>query len=128
MACTCGGKCESNLVYACSGAANTGALSDQVARTLMRTGAADMTCLAAVAAGLSGFVQSARFATRNIVLDGCSVACGKKIFENSGFPFDHYVMTDFNVKKGKTPVTGDLIEDIAVQVTARAGLKQTIEV
>jgi uncharacterized metal-binding protein len=126
MACSCGGNCDVNLVYACSGAANTGALADQVARTMMRDGTADMTCLAAVGADLSGFLQSARAATRNIVLDGCPVACGKRIFENRKLPFEHYIMTDFGVQKGKTPITGELIEDIAVQVKTKARLKEKI--
>ena len=57
-------------------------------------------------AGVSGYLQSAQNATRNIVLDGCKVACGAKIFEKAGIPFEHYVMTDFDVEKGKTPITG----------------------
>jgi sugar phosphate isomerase/epimerase len=41
-----------------------------------------MTCLAAMGAGLSGFVESARAAGTNLVIDGCPVACGKLTFEN----------------------------------------------
>jgi uncharacterized metal-binding protein len=115
--CSCGGNGETNLVYACSGAANTGLLADQVMRTLNRDGVGNSTCLAAMGADLSGFLQSARSATRNIVLDGCKVACGKKIFEKNGLPFSHYVMTDYGVEKGKTAITGELIEDVAQRIT-----------
>lgn len=114
--CSCGGNGETNLIYACSGAANTGLLADQVMRTLNRDGVGNSTCLAAMGADLSGFLQSARSATRNIVLDGCKVACGRKIFEKNGLPFNHYVMTDYGVEKGKTAITGDLIEDVAAQL------------
>ena len=120
MPCSCGGACETNLVYACSGAANTGLLADQVMRKLNRDGVvADSTCLAAIAADLSGFLESARNATKNIVIDGCKVSCGKRIFEKKGIPFQHFVMTDFNVEKGKTPITDDLIEMIAEQIGKR---------
>lgn len=114
--CTCGGNCETNLIYACSGAANTGLLADQVMRTLNRDKVGDSTCLAAVGADLSGFLQSARNATRNIVLDGCKVSCGKKTFEKNGIPYQHYIMTDYDVEKGKTPITGELIEAVAARI------------
>jgi len=116
MPCNCGGTCETNLVYACSGAANTGLLADQVMRTLNREGVADSTCLAAMGADLSGFLESARNATRNIVLDGCKVSCGKRIFEKNGIPFTQFIMTDFGVEKGKTKITGDLVESIAASI------------
>ncbi len=120
MACSCGSDQETNLVYACSGAANTGLLADQVMRALIRDKVASGTCLAAIGADLSGFLQSARNATRNIVIDGCPVACGKKTFENKGLPYKHFVMTDFGVEKGKTAITGDIIEEIAAKVATQA--------
>lgn len=116
MPCSCGSDAETNLIYACSGAANTGLLADQIMRALNRDNVGSSTCLAAMGADLSGFLQSARNATRNIVLDGCKVACGKKIFEKNGIPYRHYVMTDYGVEKGKTPITGDLIEAVAERI------------
>jgi uncharacterized metal-binding protein len=94
----------------------------------MRDGAADMTCLAAIGADLSGFIQSARSATKNIVIDGCPVACGRRMFQNKNLPYEHYVMTDFGVEKGKTPITGSLIEDIAAQIKVKAGLMEAVKV
>jgi uncharacterized metal-binding protein len=117
--CSCGGECELKLLYACSGMANTGMLADQVWRKLARDKVGAGTCLAAIGAGVSGFVQSAQEATRNIVLDGCKVACGAKTFEKAGLPFEHYVMTDYGVEKGKTPITGDLIEAVAERITGQ---------
>ncbi len=119
MPCSCGSDAETNLIYACSGAANTGLLADQVMRALNRDNVGSSTCLAAMGADLSGFLQSARNATRNIVLDGCKVACGKKIFEKNGIPYRHYVMTDYGVEKGKTPITGDLIEAVAERIAGQ---------
>lgn len=117
--CSCGGDCETNLIYACSGAANTGLLADQVMRALNREGVGASTCLAAMGADLSGFIQSAQSATRNIVLDGCKVSCGAKIFQKNGIAYQHYIMTDYGVEKGKTPITGDLIETVAEQIAAK---------
>lgn len=104
------------LLYACSGAANTGLLADQVMRLLMKERIGNGTCLAAIGADLSGFLQSARSATENIVIDGCPVACGKKIFENKKLPYRHFVITNYGVEKGKTPVSSELIEDIAYRI------------
>ncbi len=120
MPCSCGNDGETNLIYACSGAANTGLLADQVMRALNRDKVGASTCLAAMGADLSGFIQSARNATRNIVLDGCKVSCGKKIFEKNGLPFRHFIMTDYDVEKGKTAITGDLIETVAERIGAMA--------
>lgn len=117
MACGC--SCSSGktiLMYACSGSANTGYLADQVTRALAKEGIGKMTCLSAMGAGLSGFLESARGADRNIVIDGCPVGCGKKIFENAGIPCEQFVTTRYNVEKGKTPITGDVIMDTTVSI------------
>ena len=118
MACCCGGDCGTTLIYSCSGAANTGLLADQLMRNLDRYNVGKSTCLAAVGAGLSGFVESARSASRNIVIDGCPTGCGKRLFEEKGLPFTHYTTTDFDVKKGKTPITEDLITDLTAKIAA----------
>ena len=117
--CCCNGKQTANLIYACSGSANTGLLADQVARKLAREGAGKMTCLAAVGAGLSGFLESARAASANLLIDGCPTACGKKTFENQGLPFRHFVMTEYDVEKGKTPITEELIGSVSGAVKAQ---------
>jgi uncharacterized metal-binding protein len=93
-------------------------LADQVWRRLARDRLGSGASLAAIGAGISGYVQSARAATRNIVLDGCTVACGARIFEKAGVPFVHFVMTDYGAEKGRTPVTGELIEAVAELVAA----------
>ncbi|MBN2353341.1 MAG: putative zinc-binding protein [Spirochaetales bacterium] len=108
-ACSCGSGAV-NLLYACSGAANTGLLADRTARGLVSEGAGKMTCLAALGAGLSGFIESAKAADRNIVIDGCPVACGEKVFEKLGLPFDHFMTTDFGVEKGKTAITEEVVK------------------
>jgi uncharacterized metal-binding protein len=114
--CSCGGDTTTTLLYACAGAANTGYLADQVARKLNREGAGDMTCLAALGADLSGFIESAKAADKNVVIDGCPVACGKKIFEARQIPFAHYTMTDFGVEKKKTEITQEIIDRVTSEI------------
>ncbi len=127
--CCCGSDDKIKLMYACSGAANTGHLADNVSRRLSKIGIGKMTCLSAMGAGFSGFVESARAAGENLVIDGCPVGCGKQTFENNGIPFRHFVMTDYGVEKGKTEITPELIgktanapaEEIAGECDCAAG-------
>lgn len=115
--CGCQNAGDNRLAYSCSGAANTGYLADAVARKLSVQGISEMTCLPAVAAGLSGFLESAKV-SENIVIDGCPVSCGKRIFEDHGLSFRHFIMTDYNVEKGKTQITETVIDDTVSKVAA----------
>ncbi len=117
--CSCGGDAATKLIYACSGAANTGYLADQVARKLHAEGTGKMTCLSGVGADISGFIESAKSADKNVVLDGCPVACGKKAFESKGLPFDYFVMTDFGVEKKKTEITVEVIDRVTAEIRGK---------
>jgi len=87
-----------------------------VARKLAKLGTGKMTCLAALGANLSGYVESARGAGENLVLDGCPTGCGKHIMTNLGIPFRHIVMTSHGVEKGKTPITEELVGKVTLAV------------
>lgn len=119
MAECCRGDGKTVLITACSGAANVGLLADQVARALRADKAGSMTCLAALGAGLSGYVESAKGADRNVVIDGCPVACGTKIFAKLGIACEPYLMTDFGVEKGKTAITPELVAETVAAVKSR---------
>lgn len=123
--CCCSENDRVRLIYACSGAANTGFLADQVARNLAGSDGAKMTCLAAMGARLSGFLESAKSASANIMLDGCSVSCGKKVFADLGIGFDHYVITDYGVEKGKSKITESVIGEVTEKL--RDALKARTE-
>ena len=75
-----------------------------------------MTCLAALGANLSGYVESARGADENLVLDGCPTGCGKLIMTNLGIPFRQLVMTSYGVEKGKTQITDEVIGRVTLAV------------
>ena len=104
------------LLYSRSGAVNTGWLADRVTRELAREGFGSMTCLAAVGAQLSGFIESATSALFNVIIDGCPVACGKKIFETNGLPYLEVKTTEFDVIKGKTPITEELVQKVTQEI------------
>lgn len=118
--CSCGSE-GIKLIYSCSGAANTGLLADSIARKLAKEGKGKMTCLAAVGAGLSGFLESAKCADKNVVIDGCPVACGKKIFDANNLSCEHYVLTDFGVEKGKTEITAEVINYVSNELKIKIG-------
>ena len=118
MGCSCSCGSGTKLVYSCSGSANVGECADRVFRQLKKDGTAAGSCLAAIGADLAGYVQSASGSDMNIVIDGCHIDCGKKIFDKRGLSHRHYVITDFGVEKGKTDITEEIINSIAAKIAA----------
>ena len=118
----CGGV---KLIYACSGAADVGALSDGVARKLAKEGyATKMTCLAGIGAGLSGYIESAKGAESNIAIDGCQIACARIALQNIGVPVKSFILTDLGYVKGQTEVTAGVIEAAAEKIRKDEALQK----
>jgi uncharacterized metal-binding protein len=97
------------LVMACSGASDIGSLSDKVARKLRDNGVRSMKCLAMVAADNQPLIESLK--TANVlIIDGCSIDCGKKIMDKAGLTNYAYLrLTDHGFQKGQSPVNDDNI-------------------
>jgi uncharacterized metal-binding protein len=110
----CGGKTK--LIYSCSGAADVGEIADRVVRKLRSEGFSRMTCLAGIAAGLSGYVQSAKGADENITIDGCGVACAKQTLERIGVTPTSYVLTELGLVKGKSPATEKIVAEMCAKI------------
>ena len=108
-------NCSGNgkLLYSCSGAADVGQIADQVSRKLRDKGFARLTCLAGIGADLTGFVESAQGADVNITIDGCGTMCAKKALERIGVTASSYVLTDFGIEKGKTPLTEKMVVELS---------------
>lgn len=107
--CTGGEK----LIFACSGAADVGAISDQAARKLTRDGKGKMFCLTGVGGRVPGIIDKTRAAVRVLAIDGCSLDCAKKTLEQAGFTgFAHVRVTDLGMEKGKTPVTDQSVQTV----------------
>lgn len=89
------------LLYSCSGASNVGQIANSAAIKLSDMEKGALTCAIALGADKSGFIESARAADRNIVIDGCAVACVKNIFERHGISnFEHHIVTAMGINKG----------------------------
>ncbi len=67
-------------------------------------------------ADLSGFIASAKAADSNIVIDGCPIACGKKIMENRDLEYIHILLSEYGVEKGKTEITDELVSAAAEKI------------
>ncbi len=114
----CGGNGKERVVFACSGAADVGELADKVARKMRSDGFGKMSCLIGVGAKLDSFLQTARN-SHTVVIDGCSVNCGKKAVEAAGITGTFITLTEMGIEKGKSPVT-----DVLVNKTVEAIKKQ----
>ncbi|MBC8487172.1 MAG: putative zinc-binding protein [Bacteroidetes bacterium] len=108
--CLCGAG--EYIVFACSGASDVGHLSDLVARKLQDNGVRKMNCLAVVGAGIEKSIED--FKKKNIlVIDGCSIDCGKQVFDKNNFTDYKYMrLTDLGYKKGQTPVTEKVVKAV----------------
>ncbi len=114
MAECCGGGVK--MIYACSGAADVGEIADRVARKLRDEGFAKMSCLAAIGANLSGYVETAKGADTVITIDGCATVCARKNFERIGVTPASYVLTEMGLEKGSAPVVQETVDRLTLAV------------
>ena len=108
----CCGSDSVKIIYSCSGAADVGELADRAVRALKKEGIAQGSCIAAIGAGLSGYVQSAMGADMTITVDGCSVACARKNMEKIGVNPVSVVLTELGYEKGKSPYSEKLFSSV----------------
>ncbi len=104
------------LIFACSGAADVGAISDQAARKLAREGAGKMFCLAGVGGRVSGIMKTTESASAILAIDGCALDCVRNCLEQAGFTvFEHLRLTDLGFEKGQSAVTDEAVERVAAR-------------
>ena len=102
------------MIFACSGAADVGEISDRAARKLTRDGLGKMFCLTGIGGRVQGILDKTRAASRIVAIDGCSLDCTKKTLEQAGFTkFEHVRVTDLGMEKGQSPATERNIEIVA---------------
>ena len=110
--CTCG--FAPKLIFACSGAADVGAVADQAARKLTKDGAGKMYCLAGIGGRVSGIMATTQSASRILAIDGCPMNCVKNTLELAGFKaYEHLQLADLGMEKGKTAPTPETISKVA---------------
>jgi uncharacterized metal-binding protein len=101
--CSCGAKGKNRIIHSCSGiGSNVGQLANAAACRLALEGFGGGFCLAGVGGGIEKLVGIGKSADERIVIDGCPVACAKKIMDNKGLAINRYVMIT-NLGITKTP-------------------------
>lgn len=110
--CACSGA--PTLIFACSGAADVGAIADQAARKMTRDGQGKMFCLAGIGGRIGGIMKNTEAAAKILAIDGCPLNCVKACLEQAGFnTFQHLQLADLGMEKGKSPATEDRIAQAA---------------
>jgi len=111
LTCSCNDG-ATKTVFACSGAADLGEVSDLVARKLHNDGERQMKCLAFIGAGIPEMIDAVR-KTNMLVIDGCNLDCGRLTMEKNGISdFCHLRLTDLGYIKGHTPATRHTVNQI----------------
>ncbi|HOX40447.1 MAG TPA: putative zinc-binding protein [Candidatus Brocadiia bacterium] len=109
----CGGT---KLIFACSGAADVGAIADQAARKLTKEGAGKMFCLSGVGGRVSGIMKTTEAAEKILAIDGCPLNCAKNCLELAGFTtFAHLQLADLGLEKGNSPATEEIVAKAAAK-------------
>jgi uncharacterized metal-binding protein len=107
------------LIFACSGAADVGEISDRAARKMTKNGSGRMFCLAGIGGRVPGIMKKTEAASRILAIDGCELDCVKNCLEQSGFNrFDHLRVTDLGLQKGQAPANAENIATVAERGSA----------
>jgi len=106
------------LVFPCSGAADVGAIADQVGRKMTREGLGSMYCLAGIGGHVSGIVETTKAADEVITIDGCPIACATKAVEHIGITTKAFEVTKMGFEKGKSPVNEEAINKVFSEIKA----------
>ena len=115
--CNCGVGLR--MVFACSGAADVGAITDLAARRLQKDRQAAMCCTAAIAANVTAIVEKARQAGMVLAIDGCSERCADRILEDAGFENRRSLMLeDLGMEKGSSQPTESAVCQVVDQALA----------
>lgn len=113
---SCACNAAPTLIFACSGSADVGAVADLAARSLTRTGAGNMFCLAGIGGQVSGIVKSTEVAAKVLAIDGCPLDCARKTLERGAKKeFIHLRISDLGFNKGQTPVTEETVAAVAAR-------------
>lgn len=104
------------LIFACSGAADVGEVSDRAARELTKEGAGAMFCLAGLGGRVEPIMKKTASASKILAIDGCSLNCVKNTLIQAGFnTFIHLQLADIGLEKGKSPANEENINKVAAK-------------
>ena len=110
------------LIFACSGAADVGEISDRAARRLSKNGNGAMFCLAGVGGRVEPILKKTRSASKILAIDGCPLNCVKGTLEQAGFNnFINLQVADLGLEKGKSPANEENISRLTARATEMLG-------
>lgn len=110
------------LIFACSGAADVGEVSDRAARKMTKSGLGAMFCLAGIGGRVEPILQKTGSASKILAIDGCGLDCVKKSLEEAGFTqYEHLRVTDLGMEKGSSPATEENIDKVVQKGKAMLG-------
>ena len=102
------------LIFACSGAADVGAVADQAARRMTKEGAGSMFCLAGIGGRVAPVMEKTKSASTILAIDGCPLDCVAETLRQAGVEdFAQLRVTDLGLAKGSTPVNDASIDKVA---------------
>lgn len=105
-----------NLIFACSGAADVGEISDRAAREMSKDGAGKMFCLAGIGGRVEGIMKMTSTASKILAIDGCELDCVKKCLQQAGFDhYEHFRVTDLGLEKGNATTNDENIAKVATK-------------
>lgn len=114
--CSCSCSGGPKLIFACSGAADVGAISDLAARKLTKDGVGKMFCMAGIGGRVSGIMKTTESADRIVAIDGCPLNCVKNSLEQAGFSkFDHIQLADLGLEKGASPANDENVNKVVAK-------------
>lgn len=101
------------LIFACSGAADVGEISDKAARQLSKDGIGAMFCLAGIGGKVEPIIKKTESASQILAIDGCNLDCVKSTLKQAGFDkFVHMRVTDLGMEKGKSPANEENVAKV----------------
>ncbi|MEN6442192.1 MAG: putative zinc-binding protein [Methanoregula sp.] len=101
----CGAEGKKRIIYACSGiGSNVGQLANAAACRLTLEGFGGGSCLAGIGGNVDKLISIGKVADERVVIDGCPLACAKKIMDAQGLATNCYVMiTELGISKTPGP-------------------------
>ena len=112
--CECSGGPK--LIFACSGAADVGAIADQAARKMTKEGVGKMFCTVGIGGRISGIMKTTESAEKILAIDGCPLNCVKNSLEQAGFNrFEHLQLADLGLEKCNSPVTEENVGKVVTK-------------
>lgn len=116
---TCQCTTAPTLIFACSGSADVGEISDLAARQLARDGIGRMFCLAGVGGRIPDMIEATQSAHRILAINGCLRRCTSETLTQAGItdfiPLD---LAALGLDKGRAPANPQNIAHVAAAARA----------